>query len=56
RSVGDVEQSCDVSVVLVSRGQERDFHPDSARVLAAGDHLAVLGKPSQMQRVAKGGR
>ncbi len=56
RSVADVERDCDVSVVLLIRGQDRDFHPDGARVLAAGDHLAVLGKPTQMQRVANGGQ
>jgi Trk K+ transport system NAD-binding subunit len=52
KTVAEVERDCDVSVVLVSRGQERRFHPEGSRALAAGDHLAVLGDPSRMQKLA----
>ncbi len=54
RSVDAVEQAYDLSIVLISHGQERDFHPPGERVLKAGDHVAVLGAPPQLQRVVNG--
>lgn len=55
QSVERVERDYDLSVVLISRGQERDFHPAGDRLLRIGDQVAVLGAPAQLHRVVHGG-
>jgi voltage-gated potassium channel len=45
KTVGQVEQEYDVSVVLLKHDGGGDMHPPSERSLAAGDTVAVLGGP-----------
>ncbi|MCP5095464.1 MAG: hypothetical protein GY943_07925 [Chloroflexi bacterium] len=47
-SVSDIEQDYDVSVVLLRKDGESDFHPSGERKLFANDVLAVLGGPEQI--------
>lgn len=52
RAVADIEQSYDLSVVLIRRNRISDFHPAPDRCLQANDVLAVLGGPEQISRLA----
>jgi voltage-gated potassium channel len=47
-SVGELEKSYDVSVVMLQRNHEADFHPDPEIQLASEDALAVLGGPTEI--------
>lgn len=51
RSVGEIEQTYNISVVLLRRDGESDYHPASDRCLEGGDAVAVLGGPEQLGRV-----
>ncbi len=53
RSMSDIEQRYDLSVVLHRHFQDSDFHPAGEKKLAAGDVLAVLGGPEQIGRLLK---
>jgi Trk K+ transport system NAD-binding subunit len=55
RALADVEQTYDVSVVLLRRDGESDFHPAGTRTLAGGDVIAVLGGPEQISRIVNSG-
>jgi Trk K+ transport system NAD-binding subunit len=55
-AVGEVEQMYDVSVVLVRRASDNDFHPAAAARLIAGDVLAVLAGPDQISRLVADSR
>jgi Trk K+ transport system NAD-binding subunit len=49
KSVGDIESSYEVSVVLIRRdGEPPDFHPASNRTIHANDILAVLGVATEI--------
>lgn len=52
RSMGEIEQTYEVSVVLLRNNGASDFHPASDRCLSGGDVLAVLGGPEQISRIA----
>lgn len=56
RSVGEVEAGYDLSIVLLHRMEEHDFHPATDRCLAAGDLLAVLGGPIQINKLMQDNR
>lgn len=51
KSVGEVEQGYDISVVLLKHDSEKDMHPAAATHLADGDTLAVLGAPECINRI-----
>jgi Trk K+ transport system NAD-binding subunit len=53
KSVGEIEAGFDLSIVLLHHLDERDFHPAAAHCLEAGDLLAVLGGPNQINRLIK---
>ncbi|KPL07760.1 hypothetical protein AMJ86_03000 [bacterium SM23_57] len=54
RSVGDIESTFEVSVVLLRReGETSDFHPASSRKIHANDILAVLGVASEISGLLK---
>jgi Trk K+ transport system NAD-binding subunit len=53
RSISDVEQKYDLSVVLHRHNSDSDFHPAGDKQLAAGDVVAVLGGPEQIGRLLK---
>ena len=48
RTVGELEQSYDLSVVLIRRNAESDFHPAAERRIAQGDVLALLASPEHI--------
>jgi Trk K+ transport system NAD-binding subunit len=48
QSVGQVEMGFNVSIVLLRRNGEPDFHPSSERQLKGGDVLAILGGPGDI--------
>lgn len=50
-SVAEIEQSYEVSVVLLRRDHESDFHPAGERQLSASDFLGVLAGPEQISRL-----
>jgi len=54
QTVADVEQVYDVSVVLLRRNSESDYHPAGDKQLSAGDVLAVLAGPEQISRLVDG--
>jgi Trk K+ transport system NAD-binding subunit len=52
-SMNDIEQKYDVSVVLLRRAGESDFHPAGDKCLAANDVLGVLAGPAQISRLVE---
>lgn len=54
QTVADVEQKYDVSVVLLRRNAESDYHPAGDKLLSAGDVLAVLAGPEQISHLVDG--
>jgi Trk K+ transport system NAD-binding subunit len=55
-SVNAVEHVYNVSVVLLRHDGTQEFHPTSAKRLAANDVLAVLGAADQISRLAQDNR
>jgi len=55
RTVQEVEEGREVSVVLLLREGESDHHPAGERRLRAGDVIAVLGSPEQLSRLLSRG-
>ncbi|MCA9929723.1 MAG: TrkA family potassium uptake protein [Anaerolineales bacterium] len=53
KTMGFVEQTYDVSVVLLRRNSISDFHPEGEKRIEAGDVLAILGGPDQISRLAQ---
>jgi voltage-gated potassium channel len=51
--VGHLEKEYEISVVLLRRGQENDFHPRADRDIQVGDILAILGSPEEIIRVVQ---
>jgi voltage-gated potassium channel len=47
-TVADVERDYNVSIVLLNRAGNKDLHPPGEVTLNAGDALAVLGSPKQI--------
>ncbi len=54
QTVADVEQNYNVSVVLLRRNAESDYHPACDKQLSAGDVLAVLAGPEQISQLVDG--
>jgi Trk K+ transport system NAD-binding subunit len=52
RTVEEIEQEYQVSVVLLRQNHESDFHPAGERSLTSSDVLAVLGGPEQIRILA----
>jgi len=50
-SVSQIEQTYDVSVVLLRHDGESDFHPAGERCLEMGDVLAIFGGSKQISRI-----
>ena len=48
RTVGEIEQRYDLSVVLIRRNADSDFHPAAERRIAQGDVLALLASPDRI--------
>lgn len=48
RTVGEIEQTFDLSVVLIRRNSESDFHPAAERRISQGDVLALLASPDHI--------
>ncbi|MCI0399548.1 MAG: TrkA family potassium uptake protein [Chloroflexi bacterium] len=55
-SVSEIEQSYDVSVVLLRHDGASDFHPAGDRQLADQDVVAVLAGPEQISRLVEHNR
>jgi Trk K+ transport system NAD-binding subunit len=51
KSVGEIETGYELSVVLLHHQNEHDFHPPADRCLEAGDLLAILGGPIQINQL-----
>jgi voltage-gated potassium channel len=51
KSVGEIEQEYDLSVVLLKHDSQKDMHPAADTRLADGDTLAVLGAPERINQV-----
>jgi Trk K+ transport system NAD-binding subunit len=47
-TIGQMEAQYDISVVLLRRQGDPDIHPAAQRSLEAGDVLAVLGGPEEI--------
>ncbi len=56
QSVAQVEATYEVSVVLLRHDSQSDFHPAAGRSLAAGDAIAVIGGPDQLNRLVRDNR
>jgi len=52
-SVSQIEQSYDVSVVLLRHANGRDLHPPGDKRIAVNDTIAVLGGHEQINRLAQ---
>lgn len=46
--IGQVEQTYDISVILLKRGGESDLHPAGSRKISPQDCLAVIGSPTRI--------
>lgn len=53
KTVGFVEDSYDLSIILLRHDQQSDMHPTDTRPLHAGDTLAVLGGPEQLSKLVQ---
>lgn len=53
RSILEVEQQYDLSVVFWRRAGESDFHPLPSQRLASHDAIAVVGKPECIHRLVR---
>ncbi len=53
KSILEIEQQYDLSVVFWRRAEESDFHPAPSRRLAARDTIAVIGKPECIHRLVR---
>jgi voltage-gated potassium channel len=53
RSVGEIEQEFDLSIVLLRQNGTSDFHPQSICSLAANDLLVVLGGNHTISRLTQ---
>ncbi len=51
-TIADVEQTFDVSVVLLRHDHTSDYHPVGDKVLHGDEVLAVLGGPNEINRLA----
>ncbi len=51
RTIGDIEQQYDVSVVRIERNGQMDMHPPANRILQDGDLLIVLGEPHLLKKL-----
>jgi voltage-gated potassium channel len=51
RTVSDIEQDYDVSVVLIRQAGASDFHPAGERTLQANDVIAIFGGFEQISRL-----
>jgi K+/H+ antiporter YhaU regulatory subunit KhtT len=56
QSVAQVEATYEVSVVLLRHAGQSDFHPAAGRSLSAGDAIAVIGGPEQLNRLVRDNR
>lgn len=56
RSTGEIEQTYQVSIVMLRHKGISDFHPASERTLAAGDMLAVLAGATQISLLVNANR
>jgi Trk K+ transport system NAD-binding subunit len=52
-SIASVEQKFDISVVLLRRNHQLDFHPAGHILLQAEDSLAILGGPAEIAQMAQ---
>lgn len=50
-TLSDIEQTYDLSVVLLRRNAESDFHPAGDRTLLAADTIAVFGGTPQISKL-----
>jgi len=51
RSVTEVQSRYDVSVVLLKKQEKTDLHPAGSQILRAGDVVAILGGPDQLNAI-----
>ncbi len=51
KSVGYVEDNYHLSIVLIRRDHQTEMHPSDSNLLNAGDMLAVLGGPEQLNNL-----
>jgi Trk K+ transport system NAD-binding subunit len=56
RSIEEIEQGYDVSIVLLRQNSISDFHPAGERCLEVGHVLAVFGGPEQLGRLTRANR
>jgi Trk K+ transport system NAD-binding subunit len=56
RSIDEIEQVYDISVVLLRQNSVSDFHPAGERCLEVGHMLAVFGGPEQLGRLTRANR
>ena len=52
-TIDEVEQNYNVSVVLLRHNNHSDLHPASGTNLSVGDIIAILGGPSEINRIAR---
>jgi Trk K+ transport system NAD-binding subunit len=52
-SVGEVEARFNLSVVLLRRDHESDFHPSAETIVLVGDTLMVFGSPAAISLIAQ---
>lgn len=50
-TVGSIEDSYDVSIILVRHNQMSEFHPTDKHQIFANDSLAVLGTPDRLHKI-----
>jgi voltage-gated potassium channel len=53
KRIGQLEKEFEISIVLLRRDQENDFHPDEDRDIQIGDILAILGSPEEIIRLVQ---
>jgi len=56
RSVGDLEQAYNLSMVMVRRAGTTDMHPADGVTVAVGDAIAVFGSPESIQGLVDANR
>jgi len=56
KTVGEIEQNYDLSIVLLKHGNKKDMHPAATQTLSQGAILGILGTPAQLNRIVHDNR
>jgi Trk K+ transport system NAD-binding subunit len=56
KTVAEIERTYDLSLVLLRHAGNTDLHPSAEKIVSAGDMIAVLGSPPQINHLVQDNR